>query len=70
MCKSSVANIGGATASKSTWGNARRLYFDAVATVRDAIAYAEKTQTPLCVLSLDFMEALARISHIYLFKLL
>jgi len=44
--------------------------FDAVATVRDAIAYAEKTQTPMLVLSLDFTEAFDRISHIYLFKLL
>jgi hypothetical protein len=44
--------------------------FDAVATVRDYIAYAEKTQTPLCVLSLDFTEAFSRISHTYLFKLL
>ena len=43
--------------------------FDVVATVRDAIAYAEKTQTPLCVLSLDFTEAFDRISHNYLFKL-
>jgi len=44
--------------------------FDAGATVRDAIAYAEKTQTPLCFLSLDFTEAFDRISHTYLFKLL
>jgi len=44
--------------------------FDAVATVQDAIAYAEKTQTPLFALSLDFTEAFDRISHIYLFKLL
>ena len=44
--------------------------FDAVATVRDYLAYAEKTQTPLCVLSLDFTEAFSRISHTYLFKLL
>jgi len=28
--------------------------FDAVATVRDAIAYAETTRRPLCVVSLDF----------------
>jgi len=44
--------------------------FDAVTTIRDAIAYAEKTQSPLCVLSLDFTEAFDRISHIYLMKLL
>ena len=44
--------------------------FDAVATVRDAIVYAEKTQTPLCVRSLDYTETFDRISHTYLFKLL
>jgi len=44
--------------------------FDAVAAIRDAIAYAEKTQTPLRVLSLDFTEAFDRISHTYLSKLL
>jgi hypothetical protein len=35
--------------------------------VRDASAYAEVTQRPLCVLSLDFKEAFDRISHTYLF---
>ena len=38
--------------------------------VRDAIAYADRSQTPLRVLSLDFTEAFDRISHRYLFKLL
>jgi hypothetical protein len=32
--------------------------FDAVGTVRDVIAYAEVTRKPLCVVSLDFTEAL------------
>ena len=44
--------------------------FDVVATIRDVITYAEKTQPPSCVLSLDFTEAFDRISHIYLLKLL
>jgi len=37
--------------------------FDAVATVRDAIAYAEAASIPLCVLSLDFKEAFDKISQ-------
>ena len=41
--------------------------FDAVGTVRDAIAYAETSGTPLCVLSLDFTEAFDRMAHAYLF---
>jgi len=41
--------------------------FDAVTTIREAIAQAEVTATPLCVLSLDFSEAFDRISHKYLF---
>jgi len=44
--------------------------FDAVATVRDAIAYAETTRGPLCVVSLDFKQAFDRISHTYLFIVL
>ena len=31
--------------------------FDAVATVRDYIAYAETTRRPICVVSLDFKQA-------------
>jgi hypothetical protein len=41
--------------------------FEAVATVREAIAQVELKQTPLCVHSLDFQEAFDRISHQYLF---
>ena len=37
-----------------------------MATVRDAIAYAETTRHPLCVVSLDFKQAFDRISHTYL----
>ena len=44
--------------------------FDAVSTIREAIAQAEITATPLCVLSLDFKEAFNRISHEYLFAVL
>jgi hypothetical protein len=43
---------------------------DAVATVRDAIAYAEVSRTPLCVLSLDFAEEFDKMSHTYLFEIL
>ena len=44
--------------------------FDMVATVRDAIAYAEMTWTSLCVVSLDFKQAFDRISHTYLMAVL
>jgi hypothetical protein len=44
--------------------------FDAVATLRDAIAYAETEQRPLCVVSLDFKEAFDRISHTYILSVL
>ena len=43
---------------------------DAVATVRDSIAYAESRNIPLCVLSLDLKNAFDRVSHGYLFKIL
>jgi hypothetical protein len=44
--------------------------FDAVATVRDTIAYAEMSRTPQCVLSLDFAKAFDKMSHTYLFEIL
>ena len=44
--------------------------FDAVATVRDAVAYADATGIPLCVLIIDFKEAFYKISHSYLYTLL
>jgi Reverse transcriptase (RNA-dependent DNA polymerase). len=44
--------------------------FDAVATVRYAVAYAELTHVPLYILSLDFTTAFDRILHTYLFRML
>ena len=44
--------------------------FEAVATVREAIAQVELKQTPLCVHSLDFQEAFDRFSYQYLFAIL
>jgi hypothetical protein len=43
---------------------------DAVATVRDTIAFAEYTNTPLCVMALDFKQAFDNISHEYLFSII
>jgi hypothetical protein len=43
---------------------------DAVATIRDVIAYAEGKRHPMCVLSLDFSNAFYRIAHKYLFHAL
>jgi hypothetical protein len=43
---------------------------DAVASIRDTIAYAEIRRFPLCVLSLDFQNTFDRISHKYLFQIL
>jgi hypothetical protein len=44
--------------------------FDAVVTVRDAVAHATATRTPLCVVTIDFQEAFGNISHTYLFAVL
>ena len=44
--------------------------FEAMVTVREALAQAEVTRVPLCVLSLDFQEAFHRISHQYPFTTL
>ena len=44
--------------------------FDAAAAVRDVVAYAEISGTPLRILSIDFKEAFDKISHDYLFELL
>jgi Fe-S cluster assembly ATPase SufC len=41
-----------------------------IATVREAIAYAETTNKALCILSLDFQAAFDNISHTYLFQIL
>ena len=44
--------------------------FDAVATVRDVIAYAEHEKLPMCVLTLDFQHVFDRLSHEYLHTIL
>jgi hypothetical protein len=41
---------------------------NAVSTRRDIIAFAECTETPVFVLSLDLAQAFDRISHQYLFR--
>jgi hypothetical protein len=41
-----------------------------VPVVRESVAYAEITNTPLCILSIDFKEAFDDISHTYFFELL
>ena len=46
------------------------MVFDAVATVRYAVAYAEANGIPMCILSFDFKEAFYKISHSNLFALL
>ena len=38
---------------------------EAIATVREAIAFAEFKKVPICVLSLDFKKAFDRMSHKY-----
>ena len=44
--------------------------FQAIAGVREAIAYTECTRSSICVLSLDFKEAFDNISNDYLFQIL
>jgi hypothetical protein len=44
--------------------------FDAIATIRDAVAYAEITKIPLCVITIDFQGAFDNLSHEYLFEIL
>ena len=44
--------------------------FEAVAKVREAVAHAEVTKTPLCIVSIDFNEAFDKISHSYLLAML
>jgi hypothetical protein len=50
-------------------GVPRNTILDAVSTIRDVIAYAETTNTPLCVIRLDFRQDFD-ISHIYLYRIL
>jgi hypothetical protein len=44
--------------------------FEAIAGVREAIAYTECTRSAICILSLDFKEAFDKISHDYLLSVL
>ena len=44
--------------------------FEAIATIRDAVTYAEVTRTPLCVLTIDLQGAFDNLSHEYLFEVL
>jgi hypothetical protein len=43
---------------------------DAVAAIRDVIAYSECERRPICELSFDFSNAFERIAHEYLFQVL
>ena len=44
--------------------------FEAIATIRDAVAYAEVTRSPLCVLTIEFQDAFDNLSHEYLLEAL
>ena len=44
--------------------------FEAIATVRDIITYAEGTNILICLLSIDFKDAYDRMSHSFLFTIL
>ena len=48
------------------WWCPAQQFFDAVETVRDAIAYVELTHAPLCILSLDIFATFDRISHAHI----
>jgi len=41
-----------------------------VSVMRDVVAHAELTRTPLCILPLDFRNKFNRISHSYVFHTL
>jgi hypothetical protein len=51
-------------------GRRGQTIFDAVASVRDIVAYSEVTKVPMCLLTIDCKEAFDRISHEYLFVVL
>jgi hypothetical protein len=51
-------------------GATDRTITDALATVRDVIAYTEHSNTPTCILSIDFAQAFDRVSHDYIFQIL
>jgi hypothetical protein len=44
--------------------------FDATATARDIIAYAQEFNKPVCLLKVDLKDAFDSISHLYLFNIL
>jgi hypothetical protein len=44
--------------------------FGALAAIRETIAHVEMTNSPPCLLTLDFTEAFDKIAHTYLFKVL
>ena len=44
--------------------------FEAVAAIRDIVAYTEVYNEPVCLLTIDFKEAFDRISHSYLYTIL
>ena len=52
------------------FGRNDKSIYDAVATVRDIIAYAEDTQKPLFLISIDFKYAFDKISHTFLLSIL
>jgi hypothetical protein len=56
--------------SNQSCGVPERSILEAVATVRDTIAYAESHTVPMSILTLDFQQAFDRVSHQYLFQVL
>jgi hypothetical protein len=51
-------------------GVSGKTILDAISSIRDVIAPSECTETPLCVLTLDFQSAFDRISYDYLLTIL
>ena len=44
--------------------------FKVIATIRDAVVYAEVMRTPVCDLSIEFQGTFDNLSHEYLFEVL
>jgi len=55
---------------ESQFCGVQRIIFDTAATIREAIAQAGVTATPLCIFSRDFKETFDKISHKYLYAIL
>jgi hypothetical protein len=53
-----------------TCGIADNNIYGALAAIRETIAQVEMTNSPTCLLTLDFTEAFDKISHTYIFKVL